>query len=109
EEVYAPVYSHLAYDIVEGEELVVRQPDIVLVEGLNVLQTPDGTRRRMLRAFVSDFFDFSIYLDAREEDIELWYVERFLKWRETTFRNPRSYFRKYADLTTQEAVEIARG
>ena len=109
EEVYAPVYSHLVYDIVEGEELVVRQPDIVLVEGLNVLQTPDGTRRRMLRAFVSDFFDFSIYLDAREEDIELWYVERFLKWRETTFRNPKSYFRKYADLTTQEAVEIARG
>ncbi|MBO0683542.1 MAG: type I pantothenate kinase [Candidatus Dormibacteraeota bacterium] len=109
EEVYAPVYSHLVYDIVDGEELVVRQPDIVLVEGLNVLQTPDGTRRRTLRTFVSDFFDFSIYLDAREEDIELWYVERFLKWRETTFRNPRSYFRKYADLTSQEAVEVARG
>jgi type I pantothenate kinase len=107
-EVYAPVYSHIAYDIVPGEELVVRQPDIVLVEGLNVLQTPDGARRRALRTFVSDFFDFSIYIDAEEQDIEQWYVDRFLKWRETAFQNPRSYFRKYGQLSTQDAIATAR-
>ena len=109
EEVRAPVYSHLEYDIVPGEEQVIRQPDIVLVEGLNVLQTPDGARRKTLRTFVSDFFDFSIYVDAREEDVEEWYVERFLKLRETAFRDPRSYFRRFADLSTPEAAETARG
>ena len=109
EEVRAPVYSHLEYDIVPGEELVIRQPDIVLVEGLNVLQTPDGARRKTLRTFVSDFFDFSIYVDAREEDVEEWYVERFLKLRETAFRDPRSYFRRFADLSTPQAAETARG
>jgi type I pantothenate kinase len=107
EEVRAPVYSHLVYDIVPGEELVIRRPDIVLVEGLNVLQTPDGPRRRSLRTFVSDFFDFSIYVDAREEDVEKWYVERFLKLRETAFRDPRSYFRRFAELSAEEAVATA--
>jgi type I pantothenate kinase len=107
EQVRAPVYSHLVYDIVPGEELVIRQPDIVLVEGLNVLQTPDGARRRTLRTFVSDFFDFSIYVDAREEDVEKWYVERFLKFRETAFRDPRSYFRRFAELSTGEAITTA--
>jgi type I pantothenate kinase len=107
EEVRAPVYSHLIYDIVPGEELVIRQPDIVLVEGLNVLQTPDGARRRTLRTFVSDFFDFSIYVDAREEDVEEWYVERFLKLRETAFRDPRSYFRRFAELSAEEATTTA--
>jgi type I pantothenate kinase len=107
EEVRAPVYSHLVYDIVPGEELVIRQPDIVLVEGLNVLQTPDGARRRTLRTFVSDFFDFSIYVDAREEDVEEWYVERFLKLRETAFRDPRSYFRRFAELSAEEATTTA--
>jgi len=108
EEVRAPVYSHLIYDIVPGEELVVHRPDIVLLEGLNVLQTPDGARRRSIRAFVSDYFDFSIYLDAEEEHIEQWYVERFLTLRDTAFRDPRSYFRRYADLSTAEAITIAR-
>jgi type I pantothenate kinase len=108
EEARAPVYSHLVYDIVPGTEAVVRRPDIVLVEGLNVLQVPDGARRRSIRTFVSDFFDFSIYLDAQEEDIEEWYVSRFLALRDTAFRDPRSYFRRYADLSTHEAVATAR-
>lgn len=108
EEVWAPVYSHLVYDIVPDEEAVVRQPDIVLLEGLNVLQTPDGARSRSIRTFVSDFFDFSIYLDAEENHIEEWYVARFLTLRDTAFRDPRSYFRRYADLTTGEAIATAR-
>lgn len=105
-EVKAPVYSHLAYDILPDEFQVVRQPDIVIVEGLNVLQTGDGRRR--MRMFVSDFFDFSIYVDANEADIEQWYVERFLKLRETVFRDPSSYFHRFAQLTVEEATETAR-
>jgi type I pantothenate kinase len=108
DEVRAPVYSHLVYDIVPGEEAVIRQPDIVLVEGLNVLQTPDSARRRSIRTFVSDFFDFSIYLDADEHDVEEWYVARFLTLRDTAFRDPRSYFRRYADLSTEDAIATAR-
>jgi type I pantothenate kinase len=103
-DVLAPVYSHLAYDVVDGEFHHVRQPDIVIVEGLNVLQTGAGGARK----FVSDFFDFSIYVDAREEDIEQWYVERFLTLRETVFRNPSSYFHRYAGLPPDEAVATAR-
>ena len=108
DDVRAPVYSHLVYDIVPGEEAVVEHPDIVMVEGLNVLQTPDGARRRSIRTFVSDFFDFSIYLDADEHDVEEWYVARFLTLRDTAFRDPRSYFRRYADLSTDDAVTTAR-
>jgi type I pantothenate kinase len=101
-EVFAPVYSHMAYDIVEGEQVAVRQPDIVIVEGLNVLQTGSGAAM-----FVSDFFDFSIYVDANEADIEQWYVERFMALRDTVFRNPSSYFHRYADLTTADAHATA--
>jgi type I pantothenate kinase len=100
--VKAPVYSHEAYDIVPGEFQVVDRPDIVLVEGLNVLQTGRGL-------FVSDFFDFSIYLDADEADIERWYVERFLTLRATVFQNPRSYFHRYAASSEAEAVQTGRG
>ena len=103
-EVSAPVYSHLAYDVVEGEQIIIRQPDIVIVEGLNVLQT--GTGRGTM--FVSDFFDFSIYVDANEADIEQWYVERFLALRDTVFRNPSSYFHRYAGLSADEAMATAR-
>jgi type I pantothenate kinase len=103
-EVIAPVYSHLTYDVVEGEQIAIRQPDIVIVEGLNVLQTGSG-RAPM---FVSDFFDFSIYVDANEADIEHWYVERFMALRETVFRNPSSYFHRYADLTLDEGQATAR-
>ena len=107
-EVAAPVYSHLAYDIVPGEYQVVRQPDIVIVEGLNVLQTGGGRAERRRTMFVSDFFDFSIYVDANEADIEQWYVERFLTLRDTVFQNPSSYFHKYAAAPREEAVAAAR-
>jgi len=100
-EVAAPVYSHLAYDVVAGQFEVVRNPDVVIVEGLNVLQAGSGV-------FVSDFFDFSIYVDAQESDIELWYIERFLMLRETVFRDPSSYFHRYATLSADEARATAR-
>ena len=100
-EVSAPVYSHLAYDVVPGQFEIVQNPDVVIVEGLNVLQAGSGV-------FVSDFFDFSIYVDAQESDIELWYVERFLMLRETVFRDPSSYFHRYAALSVEDARETAR-
>jgi type I pantothenate kinase len=85
----------------------VKRPDIVIVEGLNVLQTGSGRAGRPLPLFVSDFFDFSIYVDAAEADIEQWYVERFQALRETVFQNRSSYFHRYADLTPAEAAETA--
>jgi type I pantothenate kinase len=107
-EVLAPVYSHLRYDIVPGESQTVRQPDIVIVEGLNVLQTGGGRAGRPLPMFVSDFFDYTIYVDAQEEDIEQWYVERFLTLRDTVFQSPSSYFHRFATLTPEQALETAR-
>jgi len=106
-EVAGPVYSHLRYDIVPDEQQVVRQPDIMIVEGLNVLQ-PADRRQAAGGVFVSDFFDFSIYVDARAQDIQRWYVQRFLTLRETAFRNPASYFHRYASLTTSEARRVAQ-
>jgi type I pantothenate kinase len=103
EVVDAPVYSHVVYDIVPDERVVVRAPDIVIIEGLNVLQTRSGAPE-----FVSDYFDFSIYLDADEPDIEQWYVDRFLALRASVFQDPDSFFRFYADLTDEEAVATAR-
>jgi len=100
-DVTAPVYSHLSYDVVPGQFEVLRNPDVVIVEGLNVLQAGSGV-------FVSDFFDFSIYVDARESDLELWYIERFLMLRETVFRDPSSYFHRYATLSADEARDTAR-
>jgi type I pantothenate kinase len=101
-EVAAPVYSHLSYDIVPDERLVVRQPDILMVEGLNVLQPAP-------RLAVSDLFDFSLYVDAHTDDIRRWYVERFLKLRETAFADPASYFHRFAALSDTEAEETATG
>ncbi len=106
--VHAPVYSHQSYDILPGEFQVVDRPDIVIVEGLNVLQTGDGHAGRSARMFVSDYFDFSIYVDADEADIEAWYVARFQTLRETVFRDPRSYFHRFSSLTDAQAVETAR-
>jgi type I pantothenate kinase len=108
-EVQAPVYSHLRYDIVPGEYQLVRHPDVVIVEGLNVLQTGASRAGRPLPMFVSDFFDFAIYVDAQDTDIEQWYVERFLALRETVFTNPSSYFHRYAALSGDQAIETARG
>ena len=101
--VSAPVYSHLTYDIVPGEEQVVDSPDILIIEGLNVLQTGAGRT-----AFVSDFFDFSIYVAAQEEDLVQWFLSRFARLRETAFLDPRSYFHKFAEMPEGEALAIAR-
>jgi type I pantothenate kinase len=103
----APVYSHLTYDIVPGKTITVERPDILIVEGLNVLQTSRLPRSGKDVPFVSDFFDFSIYVDADEADIEKWYIARFFKLRETVFRDPQSYFHRYASLTEPEARETA--
>ena len=107
-EVHAPVYSHLTYDIVPGDEQVVRHPDIVIIEGLTVLQPGDGRDGRTPQLFVSDFFDFSIYVDADEADIEQWYLDRFLTLRETAFTDERSFFHHFAALSKGEATEVAR-
>jgi type I pantothenate kinase len=105
--VQVPVYSHVSYDIVPGERLVITRPDVLLVEGLNVLQ-PARTRGDGRRGLaLSDFFDFSLYVDARTEDIRRWYVSRFLRLRSTAFARPDSYFRRYADLSDDEAVRVA--
>ncbi|MGS2806415.1 type I pantothenate kinase [Nocardia sp. MW-W600-9] len=101
EEVCAPVYSHKSYDIVPDEKHCVRQPDILIVEGLNVLQTGP-------RLMVSDLFDFSIYVDARIEDIENWYVQRFLALRETGFADPDAHFHHYAGFSDEQATAAAR-
>ena len=104
DEVHAPTYSHLVYDVVPDQPVVVRRPDIVVVEGLNVLQPARlGVDGRPGLA-VSDFFDFSVYVDASSSDIRHWYTERFLKLRETAFRDPTSYFSRYAELTPDAAV-----
>lgn len=103
EEVSAPVYSHLTYDIVPGERIVVRRPDVLIVEGLNVLQAPEVHPVRGTGMAVSDFFDFSVYVDAHLDDIRHWYVERFLRLRETAFADPDSYFHRYAGLSDEQA------
>jgi type I pantothenate kinase len=109
DEVSAPVYSHLTYDIVAGERIIVRRPDVLIVEGLNVLQAPRVLADGRTGLAVSDFFDFSVYVDARKEHIKRWYVERFLRLRETTFADPNSYFHRYASLTHEQALETAEG
>jgi type I pantothenate kinase len=107
DEVEAPTYSHLVYDVVPGETVTIKRPDIVIIEGLNVLQPArvraDGTTGLGL----SDFFDFSVYVDAATSHIKDWYVRRFLRLRETAFRDPESYFAKYASLTYDEAIARA--
>ena len=105
-EVRAPVYSHVVYDIVEGEEQLLREPDIVILEGLNVLQT--GESAGADARFVSDWFDFSIYVDADEADIEQWYVERFFALRATAFSDDTSFFRHFAAFSDDDLQETAR-
>ena len=107
EEVRAPVYSHLTYDIVPGASVAVRQPDVLIVEGLNVLQPARQGSDGRPGIAVSDFFDFSIYVDARTDDVRGWYVQRFLRLRETAFSRPESYFHRYASLSDAEAVRTA--
>jgi type I pantothenate kinase len=100
--VKAPVYSHFSYDIVPGELQTVNAPDILILEGLNVLQSGAGHP-----LFVSDFFDFSIYIDAGEENLLEWFLERFAKLRHTAFRDPRSYFHQFAEMDERDAMEFA--
>jgi type I pantothenate kinase len=107
--VRAPVYSHLHYDIIPDEYQIVDAPDILILEGLNVLQTSKLPKDGNAVPFVSDFFDFSIYIDAAEQDLHQWYVERFMRLRETAFRDKESFFTKYADTTKEEAQRIADG
>jgi type I pantothenate kinase len=108
DEVEAPVYSHLVYDVVPDEKVVVKSPDIVIVEGLNVLQPARVREDGRIGLGLSDFFDFSIFVDANTTHIREWYVDRFLHLRETAFRDPGSYFAQYAALTHDAAVDEAR-
>ncbi len=105
--VTAPVYSHLVYDIIPHAKIEVRRPDVLIVEGLNVLQSPRLRPDGRYGLAVSDFFDFSVYVDARIEHIKKWYVERFLKLRRTAFADPGSYFHRYASLSDEEAMATA--
>jgi type I pantothenate kinase len=105
--VTAPVYSHLVYDIVPGETITVDRPDILIVEGLNVLLPGRLARDGRPQAFVADFFDFSIFVDADEDDLRQWYITRFMRLRGTAFRDPKSFFRRYADLSEEDARAIA--
>jgi type I pantothenate kinase len=103
----APVYSHLVYDVIPNQTTEIDHPDILIVEGLNVFQVGRPPRDGKAIPFVSDFFDFSVYLDADEDVLRHWYVDRFLMLRETAFRDPKSYFHRYSRLTDAEAVETA--
>ena len=103
DEVEAPTYSHLVYDVLDDERVTVKRPDIVIVEGLNVLQPARARDDGRTGLTLSDFFDFSVYVDAATNDIRDWYVDRFLRLCETAFREPASYFAKYADLSPDEA------
>ncbi|MGA7974030.1 MAG: type I pantothenate kinase [Pseudolabrys sp.] len=105
----APIYSHLIYDVIPNQWVEVDRPDILIVEGLNVLQTGRLPRDGKAIPFVSDFFDFSVYLDADEDVLKSWYVDRFLTLRGTAFRDPKSYFHRYSSLSDDQAVEMATG
>jgi type I pantothenate kinase len=105
--VAVPVYSHLAYDLVPGESVVVDRPDILIVEGLNILQASELPRSGRPVLFASDFLDFSIYLDADEADLRSWFLERFFRLRSTAFTDPRSFFHKFSEMGEAEARRFA--
>ena len=107
--VRAPVYSHLTYDVIPNQWVEIDRPDILIVEGVNVLQTGRLPRDGKAVPFVSDFFDFSVYIDADEAVLRDWYVQRFLALRDTAFPDPRSYFHRYAQLSDEEATATATG
>ncbi|MCQ0986857.1 type I pantothenate kinase [Jiella marina] len=107
--VEAPVYSHLVYDVMPGQKVVVDRPDILIFEGLNVLQVREMPKDGKAIPFVSDFFDISIYIDADETDIHRWYIDRFMHLRDTAFRSPESFFHRYSKVSAEEAHAIAEG
>jgi type I pantothenate kinase len=106
--VQAPVYSHVTYDIIPGETITIDRPDILILEGLNVLSADHAARDGRAIPFVSDFFDFSVYLHAQEKDLERWFISRFMRLRDTSFRDPKSYFKQYAALDDVQAKAVAR-
>ncbi len=106
--VAAPVYSHLIYDVKPDEVIVVDQPDILIVEGLNILQPGELPKTGKPILFASDFLDFSIYIHAEEEHLRKWFVERFLRLRDTAFRDPNSFFHQFSKLSEDEAIAMAR-
>ena len=107
--VEAPLYSHFNYDVMPGQFQIVDRPDILIFEGINVLQSRDLPEEGDAVPFVSDFFDFSIYIDAEEDIIEKWYVDRFMRLRETAFLDPGSFFHRYSQIDEEDALEIAQG
>ena len=104
--VTAPVYSHIIYDIVPDEQTVIENPDILIVEGLNVLQPARADAQGRSGATVSDFFDFSVYVDADEADIKRWFLERFMVLRDTAFHDPQSFFKRFTQLSRAEALQF---
>ena len=107
--VKAPCYSHLTYDVIPDKFVEIDRPDILIFEGINVLQVRDLPEDGKIIPFVSDFFDFSIYIDAPENLIHQWYVSRFMRLRETAFKNPDSFFHRYSTISQEAALEIAEG
>ncbi|OAM73339.1 type I pantothenate kinase [Devosia elaeis] len=107
-DVAVPVYSHLVYDVVPGEQVIIDRPDILIVEGLNILQPGDLPRDGAPILFASDFIDFSIYIDADVEDLRDWYITRFFRLRDTAFRDPTSFFRKFSEMSEEEAGAFGR-
>lgn len=108
EELTAPVYSHLGYDVVPNQIHRISQPDVVILEGINVLQVSSQGKKKEDRVFVSDYFDFSIYVDAKGKNLRKWYIERFESLRQTAFQDPQSYFHKYAELDLEDSKSMAR-
>lgn len=106
--VKVPVYSHLVYDVVAGSEITIDRPDILIVEGLNILQPGELPRTGKPILFASDFIDFSIYIDADNDDLEDWFMERFFRLRETAFKDPTSFFRRFAEMSEAEAGQFGR-
>ena len=106
-DVKAPMYSHLTYDVLPNASRTIDRPDILIFEGINVLQSRNLPADGKIVPMVSDFFDFSIYIDAEEKLIHAWYVERFMRLRETAFKNPDSYFHRYATISETAALAIA--
>ena len=107
--VKAPKYSHLTYDVLDNEFDIVDRPDILIFEGINVLQARNLPADGKIVPMVSDFFDFSIYIDAEEDQIHAWYIDRFMRLRETAFKKPESYFHRYAEVSEADALKIAEG
>jgi type I pantothenate kinase len=106
--VQAPVYSHLVYDVVPGGEVTIDRPDILIVEGLNILQPGELPKDGKPILFASDFMDFSVYIDADNDDLEAWFMERFFRLRETAFKDPTSFFRRFAEMSEAEAGEFGK-